>query len=104
MRHILQVVWLFGEQLAGTVDPACFRYVLLLCELLDKFKWRTIGEYEKFAAIVYPFCTVSDPWVIHTSISIPLNILYVHHAECAEKVLATMQSPLVTARHASTVL
>lgn len=54
----MQMIWLFGEQLAGTVDPACFRYVLLLCELMDAFSWKTIIEYEDFSAIVYPFFMV----------------------------------------------
>ncbi|XP_065184895.1 uncharacterized protein LOC135815512 isoform X2 [Sycon ciliatum] len=55
-----RVVWLFGEQLAGTIDPACFRYLTLLCELLGILEWYTVTEYEQFAAIVYPFYTEDD--------------------------------------------
>lgn len=46
---------IFAHVLGGTTDGVLFRYQLLLADLIDLLPWRSIEEFTKWAALVYPF-------------------------------------------------
>lgn len=55
MFHLLQDVFV------GSLDAACFRYVLLMCDFITLVTWQNVEDFRAFSSAVYPFLSVS--WV-----------------------------------------
>ena len=53
-------VQMFAECLCGNLDPATFRYFLLLRRLIQIVQWTSIEDFRAFSSIVYPFMDVDD--------------------------------------------
>ncbi|XP_028401731.1 uncharacterized protein LOC114524757 [Dendronephthya gigantea] len=53
-------VQMFAECLCGNLDPATFRYFLLLRRLIQIVQWTSFEDFRAFASIVYQFMDVDD--------------------------------------------
>ena len=53
-------VQLFAECLCGNLDPAVFRYFLILRRLVQIVHWTSLEDFTTLSSIVYPFMDVDD--------------------------------------------
>ena len=53
-------VQMFAECLCGNLDPAAFRYFLILRRLVQIVHWASFDIFTAFSSIVYPFMDVDD--------------------------------------------
>jgi hypothetical protein len=53
-------VQMFAECLCGNLDPAAFRYFLILRRLVQIVQWTSFEEFTAFSSIVYSFMDVDD--------------------------------------------
>ena len=53
-------IQMFAECLCGNVDPAVFRYFLILRRLVQIVHWTSLEDFAAFSSIVYPFMDVDD--------------------------------------------
>ncbi len=53
-------IQMFAECLCGNLDPAAFRYFLILRRLVQIVHWTSFEDFTTFSSIVYPFMDVDD--------------------------------------------
>ena len=54
----LQLIWLVTHALAGNLDGAVIRYILVMTDFIKKIDWMTVNDFKNFAAVIYPSLTV----------------------------------------------
>ena len=83
MLHLLLNV------LVGNYDGAVFRYLLLVCDVIDQVEWQRVEDFRAFAAAIYPFLNVSYLYCSKPSLSEKpdKSILVVH---CEIKVVIAL--------------
>ncbi|XP_046853937.1 uncharacterized protein LOC124447082 [Xenia sp. Carnegie-2017] len=57
---VQQFIEMFIECLSGILDPATFRYFLIVRKLIQSVSWKSLDDFAPFASIIYPFMDVDD--------------------------------------------
>ena len=58
-KFSFQEIEIFTHVIVGNLDACVFRYLLLICDLIDRVDWRHVDDFKAFASNIYQFLNVS---------------------------------------------
>ncbi|XP_038070672.1 citron Rho-interacting kinase-like [Patiria miniata] len=60
-----KAIQIFAQILVGNLDAAVFRYLLVVCDLIDRVDWQYVEDFKAFATAIYPFLNEDDIDQLH---------------------------------------